>query len=193
MVDRGLYRRWFEPIIQPGEFLMTFPDKVYYVVGIVYPLPLLSVDICDSNHLNASLTTGESAEVEINDVYLDDGEISQLRMIPVDDFVVTWVAKPKSAPYYTTRKKTWDVQTILDDPRFNPAVEHLNLHEIFQFEDTEMWIKAKANTATLTAAKLAFFGFRFVVNKIKEEETKGKHVTPVPTEGFPRARAAAEK
>lgn len=193
MVDRVLYKREFEPIVQPGEFLMTFPAKEYYVVGMIYPLPLLSVDLCDSSHLNASLTTSESSETEVNDIYLDDDELAQLRMIPVDDFVVTYVAKPKASPYYTTRKKTWDLQTILDDPRSNPAIEHLNLNEIFQFEDTEMYVKAKANTSTLTQARLAFFGFRLIIDKITQEETKGKHVTPIPTEGFPRARAAAKR
>lgn len=184
MVERGLYLKDFEPIVQSNEFLETYPKEKYYVAKVIYALPLLSVDICDSDHINANLATTESIEVEIDDVYLDSDEIGHYRMIPREDFAVTWIAKPKARPFMTTKNKTWTLQTILDDPRSNPAVEHLQLHELFQFEDTEMWIKAKSNTSTLTAARLEFFGYRIIVSELKEAP-KGVRPTRIPTEGYP--------
>lgn len=185
-VVRGLYLKDFEPVVQPDEFIETFPKKKYYVVGMVYTLPLLSVNICDSDHLNANLTTTESAEDQLDDVYVDADEIAHIRMVPRDDFAITWLAKPKARPYMTTKNKTWVLQTVLDDPRTNPASEHLQLHELFQFEDTEMWYKAKSNTSTLSSAYLEFFGYRLIVNEVKLSDIpKGIKPTKIPTEGYP--------
>lgn len=185
-VDRRIYKEVFEPIVQANEFIQTFPKGKYYVVKAIYTLPLLSVDICDATHLNGNLTTTESSEVEIDDIYLDELELAQLRMIPREDFAITWMAKPKARPYMTTKNKTWQVQTVQDDPRTNPANEYLHLHEIFQFEDTEMWIKAKANTTTLSAAHIEFFGFRNILKEIKKKDIPaGIRPTVIPTEGYP--------
>ncbi|MEM2849056.1 MAG: hypothetical protein QXI36_02130 [Candidatus Bathyarchaeia archaeon] len=184
MVDRKIYSEKFEPVVQPNEYIQTFPTVNYYIVKAIYPLPLLEVDLCDSDHLNANLTTTESAEVEIDDVYLDDLELAQLRLIPRDDFAVTWMAKPKARPYITTRNRTWQIQGIMDDARTNPANEHLQTQEIYQFEDTEFWIKAKANTTTLTTARLEFFGYRFILEKVTREQIPaGLKPTVIPTEG----------
>jgi hypothetical protein len=187
MVDRKVYAEKFEPVVQAGEFIQTFPKGKYYVVKAIYTLPLLPVNLCDSDHLNASITTTESAEVEIDDVYLDDNELAQLRMVPVEDFYVSWVGKPKARPYYTTKNKTWQVPALQDDARLNPANEYLHLNEIFQFEDTEMWIKVTSHSATIsTTGRLAFFGYRFILQEVKEADIpKGIKPTVIPTEGFP--------
>jgi hypothetical protein len=187
MVDRKVYAEKFEPVVQPNEFIQTFPKVKYYVVKAIYTLPLLAVNLCDSDHLNASITTSESAEVEIDDVYLDDLELAQLRMVPIEDFFVSWVAKPKARPYYTTKNKTWQVPALQDDARLNPANEYLHLNEIFQFEDTEMWIKVTSHSATIsTTGRLAFFGYRFILQEIKETDIpKGIKPTVIPTEGYP--------
>jgi hypothetical protein len=190
MVDRKVYAEKFEPVVQPGEFIQTFPKGKYYVVKAIYTLPMLTVNLCDSEHLNGSVTTTESAEVEIDDVYLDSLELAQLRMVPVDDFYVSWVGKPKARPYYTTKNKTWQVQALQDDARLNPANEYLHLNEIFQFEDTEMWVKVTSNSATLTTARLAFFGYRFILEEItKDKIPAGIKPTVVPTEGYPGTSA----
>jgi hypothetical protein len=187
MVDRGLYKEKFEPILQPGEFLQTFPTKKFYVIKAIYTLPLLTVNLCDSSHLNTDITTTESAEVEIDDVYLDKNELAELRMIPIEDFYVSWMGKPKARPYYTTRNKTWQVQALQDDARLNPANEYLHLNEIFQFEDTEMWIKVTSNSTTISGTgRLAFFGYRFILQEINETDIpKGIKPTVIPTEGYP--------
>ena len=184
MVERKLYAKDFEPIVQPGEYLETYPKKKFYRVEMVYPQPLLTVDLCDSDHLNADLTTTESSEVEIEDIYMDNGEILHFRMVPIDDFKITWIAKPKARPYLTTKNKTWEINTVLDDPRTNPAVENLQLQEFFQFEDTEMWVKAKANSGTLSQARLAFFGWRLIVTEV-DSVPAGVRPTRIPTEGYP--------
>jgi len=185
-VDRRIYREVFEPVVQAGEYIQTFPKGKYYRVRCIYTLPLLSVDLCDSEHLNGNLTTSESSEVEIKDVYLNELELAQLRMVPREDFAVTWLAKPKARPYMTTKNKTWQVQTVQDDPRTNPANERMHLHEIFQFEDTGMWVKAKANSGTLSAAHLEFFGYRFILEEVEKKDIpSGIRPTVVPTEGYP--------
>ncbi len=187
MVDRTLYREVFEPIVQPHEFLQTFPNEKFYVVKAIYTLPMLEVNLCDTNHLNGNITTTESSEVEVPDIYLDTLELAQLRMIPIEDFKVTWLAKPRARPYYTTRKKTWNVPAMQDDARLNVANEHLHLNELFQFEDTEMWIKVTSHSAIITTTgRLAFFGYRFLLDEITQKELPERlRPTVVPTEGYP--------
>ena len=186
MVDRGLYKEKFEPILQAGEFLQTFPKKKFYVVKAIYSLPLLPVNLCDSDHLNTTITTAESAEVEIDDVYLDDLELAQLRMVPIEDFFVSWMGKPKARPYMTTKNKTWQIPALQDDARLNPANEMLHLNEIFQFGSTGMWIKVTSHSAVIsTTGRLAFFGYRFILKEITEVNIpKGIRPTVIPTEGF---------
>lgn len=189
MVDRGIFKKDFEPIVQPGEYIEVWPTpksptKKYYKVEMVLPLPLLEVDVCDSEHLDGNVTTSESNEVEIDDIYLNDGEIAHLRMIPRDDFAITHLAQPKARRHMVTKKKAWQIQTILDDPRTNPAVECLQLNEVFQFEDTGFWIKVKSNSATLTAARIEFFGWRLIVSGV-DSVPNGVKPTRIPVEGYP--------
>jgi len=184
MVVRGIYLEKFEPIVQPREFLETFPKKKFYRVEMVYILPLFSVDLCDADHINDDVTTAESVEVEIEDIYLDDDEIAQYRMIPRDDFNITYMAKPRARQYLTIRNKVFSVPTMFDDPRTNVAIEKLNLNEIFQFENTEMWVKATSNALVLTEARLEFFGFRLIVTPISTLPD-GVRPTRIPTEGYP--------
>jgi len=78
MVDRGVYRKELEPIVQANEFVQTFPKIHYYRILAVYPLPLISVDICDAatGHLNAPLVAGvDSGETQITKIYLEELEI----------------------------------------------------------------------------------------------------------------------
>ena len=186
-VDRRVYKEVFEPVVQAGEYLQTFPKVKFYKVLAIYPLPLLTVNLCGSDHLNANITTTESAEDEIDDVYLDKNEISQMRVVPIEDFYISWMAKPKARPFMTTRNKTWQIPAQQDDARLNPANEMYHLHEIFQFEDTEMWIKVTSHSATIsTTGRLAFFGFKFVVEEVKKADIpSGIRPTVLPTEGFP--------
>lgn len=192
MVDRKIYSGVLEPVVQPGEYLEFFPRdqlKKPYVgvlVEMVYPLPLLRIDLCDADHLNASLTTTESAENELSDVDLDDNELGQYRLIPESDFKLTHLAMPKARPLWYTKNKTWSLQTILDDPRTNPAVEMLQHNEIFKWEDTDLYYKAQSNTSTLTAAYLAVFGFRFIVELITAFPT-GIRPLRIPVTGYPGA------
>ena len=187
MVDRMVYRERFEPVIQANEFLQTFPKKRFYMPVAIYTLPLLVVNLCDADHLNGDITTTESAEVEIDDVYLDGLELAQLRMVPVEDFFVSWVGKPKARPYMTTKNKTWQIPALQDDARLNPANEMLHLNEIFQFEDTEMWIKVTSHSVAIsTTGRLAFFGYRFILEEVKEADIpRGIRPTVIPTEGYP--------
>ena len=184
MVERKLYAKYFEPIVQPGEYLELYPSnkKKYVLADAIYPLPLLVVDLCDADHLNTTVTTTESGEVEIDDVYVDDNELVHMRMIPYDDFSVTWLAKPKSRVYLTIKNKTWKIPK-LDDP-MGVAVEFFNLNEVFQLEDTEMWAKVTANAGTLTQARLLFFGYRFILKDVTSVPS-GVKPTKIPVEGYP--------
>lgn len=183
MVERGLYLKDFEPIVQPKEYLETYQAGKFYVVEMVYILPNLEVDLCDADHLNTSLLTTESAEVQIDDVYLDDLEISQMRIIPRDNFRVTYLAKPKARTFLTTKNKVWQIPAVDDDA--GVGIEQLNLNEIFQFEDTVMILKAKAISGTLTTARLEFYGFRFIVSEVdKTKIPAGIKPTRIPTEGY---------
>lgn len=194
MVDRKINSRYFEPIVQPGEYVEFFPrsmlsDKTIIgaKVKTVYPLPLLRVNLCDSDHLNGNLTTTESAEKELLDLYLDSNEFGQYRIIPIDDFAITHLAMPKARPLMYNQKSKFQINTIFDDARSNPAVEHLQLNEIFEWEDTEIWFKAQSNTSTLTAAYLAVFGYRFICAELVKEFPTGIKPMCIPISGYPGA------
>lgn len=186
MVNRAIYKERFEPIVQAHEFLQTFPKIHYYEVLAILPLPLISLDLCAVGHLGVGLVAGvESVEDEIDEVYLDDDEISHMRWIPREDFDITWLAKPKARPFLTIKNVNAHLPTYYDDPRTNPANEHLQMHELFQFQDTKMWVKATSNI-NLAAAHLDFFGFRMIVEEVAAAVIpKGLRPTVVPTEGWP--------
>ncbi len=189
-VDRRVYVEKFEPVVQPHEFLQTFPKIHYYEVQAVYTLPLLPVDICDNltGHLNSPLAFNvATGRFELPDIYLDDLELGQFRFIPREDFAITWMAKPLARPYYTAKNQTWQVPTYYVDPRTNVANEYLHLNEIFQFEDTGMFAQATCyNVLGLIAAHLDFFGFRFILRELKLSDIpKGIRPTVIPTEGYP--------
>jgi len=185
MVERKIYKKEFEPIVQPHEFVQTFPVIHYYEVLAIFPLPLISVDLCDATHLAVALVANvESGETEVNEVYLEKNEISHMRVIPREDFDITWLAKPKARPFMTIKNVTAHMPTMYDDPRTNPAIEDLNLNELFQFEDTKMWLKATSNVA-LAAAHLDFFGFRLIVEeKTRVQIPANIRPTVLPTEGW---------
>jgi hypothetical protein len=190
MVDRRVFVERFEPVVQPHEYIQTFPKRHYYEVLAIYGLPELPVNICDANlgHLNAPLAFNvQSLQFELPDIYLDNLELGQYRWIPREDFAITWMAKPLARPYYTTRNQTWQVPTYYLDPRTNVANEYLHLSEIFQFEDTRMFARATAyNPLGIAAAHLDFFGFRFILAEVaKSVIPQGLKPTVVVTEGYP--------
>lgn len=188
MVDRRVYVEILEPVVQPHEFIQTFPKRHYYEVLAIYGLPELPVNICDATHINAPLVLNvQSAQFELPDIYLDNLELGQYRWIPRENFGITWMAKPLARPYYTTRNQTWQVPTYYLDPRTNVANEHLHLSEIFQFEDTRMFARATCYAALgLVAANLDFFGFRFILSERKKTDIpQGLKPTVVVTEGYP--------
>ena len=189
-VDRRVYIEKFEPVVQPHEYIQTYPKVKFYQVDAIYALPLLSVNVCDAGagHLNAPLAFGvQSALFELRDIYLDNKELAQLRMIPREDFAITSMAKPRARPYYTIKNSTFQVPTYYVDPRTNVANDHLHLHEIFQFEDTGMFAQVTCyNALGLVAADLDFFGYRFIlVARGRKDIPNGVKPTVVPTEGYP--------
>lgn len=192
MVDRKIYNRYFEPVVQPGEYLELFPSDALGKSGVgvrvktIYPLPLKRLDLCDSEHLNASLTTTESAEDELDDLDLNSNELGQYRLIPISEFALTYLSMPKARPLMYNKKTVFQINTILDDARSNPAVEHLQLNEIFKWEDTDLYYKATANSTTLTAAYLAVFGYRFICEVISAFPAGIRPLT-IPVQGYPGA------
>jgi len=107
-----------------------------------------------------------------------------MRVIPIEDFDINCMAKPKARPFLTIKNVVAHIPTEYDDPRTNPAIEDLNLNEIFQFEDTKLWLKATSNVA-LAAAHIDFFGFRLIVEEINVSVIpKGLRPTVLPTEGW---------
>lgn len=172
MVERKLYNIGFEPIVQPEEYLKFFPEgklknnNIGVKVIMVYPLPYLVIDLADANHLNTSVTTTESSEVEIDELYMDANELAQYRIVPIDDFMISYLASPKAQPYFNNKNSVFGIQAFQDDARTNPAVEKLQLNELFHWEDQAIWAKAKANLTTLTTARIAVFGYRFICEPV---------------------------
>ncbi|RLJ08586.1 MAG: hypothetical protein DRP12_00025 [Candidatus Aenigmatarchaeota archaeon] len=150
-----------EPVALPGENIVILPDNKPFRVAWIEPLPAIDKDF-------GSLAAGaETGDTEVTDVYTDENQLVQFRIIPLDDVEVT-VKQPRAKGRWVT--KVVQAKLIKDNP-------HDNLAEMFQFEDRGLFFNVKNPTSyTLPASRVRLVGFRFVLEPLSEMPEKKTYV-----------------
>ena len=161
----------------------TLPyHKVYQVVW-VRPLPYAEKDF------GVIAAADQTDEIEVDTVYLDDGEIGQYRVVPVtEDVYLTYLAQPKARPQWVGKNTSFGGVRVEDTIRMNVMVQTFNLNEFYQFADTKLYMKA-GSVGGVAASIIGFFGFGLVLSDPMKEVPAGVRPTPIPIEGYtPKGR-----
>ena len=181
MKERFPFKEEFEPVVNVGENLQLLPLKdektgfKYVKVLYIESLPFLEHDF---GAIAAGVPT---AQIEFNQLYMDDNEIGQFRVIPVvDDVFITNLAQPRAQPRWTTRNSAWRSLYEIADPRNNPLMEKYHLNEIFQHEDDGLWVILQS-VGGVAVSTVACYGFRYVFERLEKKPTV---FTPVPVRGY---------
>jgi len=180
MKERFVFKEEFEPVVNIGENVQLFPlkDKKtgYKYAKVVYieSLPFLL-------HNFGVIAAGAVAEVEFTQLYMDDNEFGQFRVIPlVDDFTLNQLAQPRASRRWVTRNSNWQSLYEIADPRTNPMMEKYHLNEIFQHEDDGLWV-IPSSVGGVAAGNIGCYGFRYVFEVLEKIPTV---FTPIPVRGY---------
>lgn len=153
------FRERFEPIVLIGENLHLMPDDKYYRVVFLEGLPLIEHDF------GATSSGDELRNQEITEIYLGDNELGQYRMMVVDNLKV-YVKQPSGIGKWLTRNGQ---AYLIDYSTYSQAFsESLQLTEFYQWEDTPFIVDVTATADNTTASRLWFFGYRYVLEELKE-------------------------
>ena len=163
-----LYRVDFEPVAQIGDkvLLITQTELVPAEILFIRTIPWVEIDF-------GSLAAGQiSEEREMKELYVEKNEFAQWRTTVVTSNVVIKKHKcPSAVPYYATRGG--EVGVVPDYSRYGTieAIKNLQLTEFYQFEDTMRYMAVQnVGTTSVAESKVAFFGYVFEINKLKEVE-----------------------
>ena len=174
MVDRKIHNWNFEPIVQIGEkvLLLTGSGQIPARVIWVEPLPYLEINF------GALAAGATSDEREMEELYVEDDEFAQYRCVPVtDNIAIVEHSAPKAAKYYATKSEIFEIRDKTTIQAIEP-IKRLQLHEFFQYKDEKRYMRVKnIGTSDLTEAKVAFFGYVFVFEKLPKIE---KPYTAIP-------------
>lgn len=180
MKERFAFKEEFEPVVNIGENVQLFPlkdDKTgvkYVKVLYIESLPFLLHDF-------GAVAAGAVAQVEFVELYLDDNEFGQFRVVPlVDDLTIDQLAQPRVNRRWVTRNSNWQSLYEFADPRMNPMIEKYHLNEIFQHEDDGLFV-VPSSVGGLAVSTVGCYGFRYVFEKL---ETKPTVFTPIPVRGY---------
>lgn len=180
MKERFPFKEGFEPVVNVGENLKLLPLKDT-LTGVKYVRVLYIEALPFYSHDFGVLAAGESAEIEFTEMYMDDNELAQLRLVPlVDDVIITHLAQPKAQRRWVTKNTTWESLYEIGDPRNNPMMEKYHLNEIFQHEDDGLFVKL-TSVVGVAVSTVGCYGFRFVFEKLEKRPTV---FTPIPVEGY---------
>ena len=186
MKERFPFKEGFEPIVNVGENLCLLPlqDKN---TGLKY-VKVLYIEALPFHITNFGvIAAGVTGDTEYTNLYVEDNEIGQFRIVPlVDDLFITYLAQPRANRRWVTKNATWQSLYEIGDPRDNPLMEKYHLNEIFQHEDDGMWIQL-TSVGGVAAGNIGEYGFRYVFEKLDERPTV---FTPIPVGGY---RASATK
>lgn len=175
MPDRIIHNVDFEPVVQIGErvLLITPQGRIPAEVTYIEAIPWVEIDF-------GSLDPGEESEArELEELYVDENEFAQWRVVVITDNLKIVEHKcPAAAVYYTTKKgAVGEIPDYSTLSTYEP-LKNLQLTEFFQYKDTKRYMKVQnVGTSTLTESKVAFFGYVFVFEKLPREE---KPYTAIP-------------
>lgn len=161
----------FEPVVRKGdnvELLKSDKDILgYYTVKYIEPLPRKQHDFGAINNETSS------GDTEVTDLYMNDGELAQYRMILLDDMEVT-ISQPKAKKRHATKSY---VHTMT--PYTVQAAPHLT--QFFIFEDEKVFFDVKNPTKYVRGIhRIMYLGWRFILEKLP---SKPATFTSIPIEG----------
>jgi len=180
MKERFAFKEEFEPVVNIGENVQLFPLKnkktewKYVKVLYIESLPFLL-------HNFGVIAAGAVAQVEFTQLYMDDNEFGQFRVIPlVDDLTLNQLDQPRASRRWVTRNSNWQSLYEFADPRMNPMMEKFHLNEIFQHENDGLWV-VPSSIAGVANGLFGCYGFRYVFEKL---DVKPAVFTPIPVRGY---------
>ena len=181
MKERFPFKEEFEPVVNVGENLQLLPltnketGALYVKVMYIEALPYHERDF---GAIGAGVTT---AETELNDVYMADGELGQFRFVVVDDDVyIVHFAQPRAVRRWVTKNTSWESLAEFPDARTNPMMEKYSLHEFFQKDDDRVYVRVYS-VGGVAVSRIGLYGFRYVYEKLTVRPTV---FTPIPVRGF---------
>jgi hypothetical protein len=145
------------PVVSEGQNLLVLPqvDYGYFKVLYIEALPGITVD------LGAIAAGAETSNVEIVEIYVNDGEIAQYEIQVLDD-VELKLKQPLADTRFVAKTSTCTINLLNRDA--NPTK---NMNKIFVFEDDKVFIQAKNPTRyTTPTSRVRFMGWRFMVEKL---------------------------
>jgi hypothetical protein len=164
-----------EPVVMPGEFVGVWVNKVwnFYKVDYIEPVPASDPIEQDFGTLAAGAST--AGAVQLNLLEMADLEFGQFRVRVIDDVnCILFQGRADQRHKTNVRVGTYTRFTNLVDPCGHTT-------EFYVHEDNWAYIQATNPTDyALTQARVAFYGFRYVLQAMPEYTMK-----PDPTTGKP--------
>lgn len=162
----------FKPIQRENGFIKTLPREDFFKV--LYVEPLVELPPRDFGSVNANTNL---ADQEYTQLYMNDGELGQYRLIPIDDIVIT-VNQPRAQVRFANRNVTGRITRFQEPPLWS---KRYNLAELFVFEDDKVFVSINNPTNYVQQkTRVQPIGFRYVL----EPAQRQTQYVAVPTEGW---------
>ena len=163
------YSLQFEPVARVGENIRILPDGIegagYYRVAFLEPIHPIVKDF------GALAAGGDTGDQEVSELYMQDGELAQYRIILLDDVEVL-IKQPATKERFSTKvgatRLTYQGQFI------RPGS-----HEIFVFEDSPKvkFVVYNPGLAPIPTSRLMFIGFRYKLERLERPPDRWTAVT----------------
>jgi len=157
------FATYFEPIVKIGENLLILPEQKYgyYTVTAIEPLPVIIHDF------GSVSSESESKDINVSALQLNEGEVGQWRLVPLDDIEVE-VKQPLANTRSVTKEVTSKINAF--SVAFDPTLKHT---EFFTIKDEKVYFKITNPTKSdITRARVAFFGWKLKVKKLPAKPAK---------------------
>lgn len=167
----------FQPVQRENGFIKTLPLNKFY--RVLYVEQLAEVPPKDHGVVAAETTL---ADQEFTDLYVNDDEVAQYRLIPVDDVVVT-LKQPLAESRFTGKNATGRITQFQQPPVWT---ERYNLAEIFVFKDDKVFLDITNPTKYVQQmTRVQPIGFRYVLEPVMQQPTQ---YVALPTQGWRATR-----
>ena len=168
-----------EPVAKIGENIIFTPLNSYayksgrplfYKIAYIEPIPAVFKDF-GTVSASSSITNQE-----VTDLYMDDNQLAQYRVIPIDDIEVA-INQPQAMARFTTKSYTSYVSKLTDPHSFL---------EFFVFEDNNKPYFKITNPHDWDIAKsrVKFIGWKYILvpKLVKTENDIPNAFTAIPLE-----------
>jgi len=161
-----------EPVALPGHTVGIWQKKNYVFAEVLYVEGVPRSDPIEID-LGAIAAGGTSAIAQTTALSLPDDEFGQFRCFVVDDIcAMLWQARPDGRYKLRTRNGRVTRWTELKDPCGHTT-------EFYVYEQDDAFHQALNPTAyALTQSRVAFYGFRYVIQEYAPERYRWPDVLP---------------